>query len=63
MTFEQWFKSEHGSYIMDSELVDDYDDHLAQWKVEKLLRQAFEAGYSFGYDNGLDDAKSDTYFD
>lgn len=43
-TFEDWFKKEHGSYILDVDLIDDHANCLDQWKVQKLLREAFEAG-------------------
>jgi len=52
MTFEEWFKKEHGSYIVRGEVEDIYGDYQPSW-VEHLLHQAFEAGRGSGFSLGL----------
>jgi hypothetical protein len=49
MTFEEWFKKEHGSCITRGQVEDRFGDYQPFW-VEQFLREAFEAGYELGYD-------------
>jgi len=47
MTFEQWWES-YDFYSLD--LMDDYEDHLAEYKIRKMCQEAFETGLEVGYE-------------
>jgi hypothetical protein len=42
--FKQWYKVTHDSYIDTVDVIEDYEDQVPHWKIEKLLHEAYEAG-------------------
>ena len=49
MSFEDWWKENYGDkchYDLEKLIMDDYVDCISSWKLEDLLRGAYNVGYA-----------------